>query len=73
MHFTLKDTEINWIIVTAIISVMNQPGDLIESMMKRSVQVKDSGSILPGHGGMLDRCDSLFILFPLIYFYFSLR
>lgn len=73
LQYTLKDPEINWLIVTAIVSVINQPGDLIESMIKRSVQVKDSGSILPGHGGILDRCDSLFILFPIIYFYFSMR
>ncbi len=71
-HFTLTDAGINWLIITAIISIFNQPADLVESMLKRSVHIKDSGGLLPGHGGMLDRCDSYFILFPIIYVYLSL-
>lgn len=71
-HFTLQEAGINWFVITAIISIFNQPADLVESMLKRSVHIKDSGGLLPGHGGMLDRCDSFFILFPIIYVYLSL-
>ena len=65
-------SQINWIIVGVIIAIFNQVGDLIESLLKRSVEIKDSGNILPGHGGILDRFDSLYICVPLIYFYFCL-
>jgi phosphatidate cytidylyltransferase len=62
----------NWIVAAAIISVFSQVGDLVESMFKRSVAIKDSGSILPGHGGMLDRFDGIFLSVPFLYLYFSM-
>ncbi len=62
---------INWVIVAVIICIFSQLGDLVESMIKRSVAIKDSGNILPGHGGMLDRFDGLFMSVPFIYLYLS--
>ncbi len=64
--------EFNWIIVSAIVAIFSQLGDLVESSLKRSMQLKDSGNILPGHGGMLDRFDGFMLSVPFIYFYYIL-
>jgi phosphatidate cytidylyltransferase len=62
----------HWIIISLIISVTGTYGDLIESMLKRSMGVKDSGTFMPGHGGFLDRFDSAILSFPLVYLFISL-
>lgn len=55
------------VVVTLILSIFGQFGDLIESALKRYYGVKDSGKILPGHGGILDRFDSMLMVMPVLY------
>lgn len=63
---------LHWIISGLIISIFGTMSDLVESMLKRSINVKDSGSILPGHGGLLDRFDGLLLAAPLVFIYLYL-
>ncbi|WP_317045250.1 phosphatidate cytidylyltransferase [Formosa algae] len=58
-----------WLILAIIVSVFGTLGDLVESKFKRQVNVKDSGVIMPGHGGLLDRLDSIIFAAPFIYLF----
>ncbi|MFD0992310.1 phosphatidate cytidylyltransferase [Tenacibaculum geojense] len=60
---------LDWMIIAIIVSVFGTLGDLVESKFKRQANIKDSGTIMPGHGGLLDRLDSLFFLAPFVYLY----
>ena len=58
-----------WVAIGLITPVFASLGDLFESLLKRTYGVKDSGNIIPGHGGILDRIDSLLVVFPTIYLF----
>lgn len=68
----LQFSIITYIILSIIIGMLGQIGDLFESLLKRKYDVKDSGELLPGHGGILDRCDSLIFNSFFVYIVLSL-
>jgi phosphatidate cytidylyltransferase len=71
-YFFADLSLVQWIVLGIIVIVMGTLGDLTKSVLKRNRNVKDSGSILPGHGGILDRFDSLIGSVPWVYTYLSI-
>ncbi len=65
-------SQLEWLLMATIVVVAGNYGDLVESLFKRSIQIKDSGTIIPGHGGFLDRFDGLLISIPFILILFKL-
>jgi phosphatidate cytidylyltransferase len=69
-HFFFRGLPMHHvIIVSALLGIFGQLGDLAESMLKRAAEIKDSSHFIPGHGGVLDRMDSLLFAIPVLYFY----
>ena len=64
-------TEI-WIVISFIVGIFGTIGDLIESKFKRIAGVKDSGKIMPGHGGVLDRLDSVIFVAPFVFLFYQI-
>jgi phosphatidate cytidylyltransferase len=60
---------LNWMVIGALVVIFSTYGDLFESMFKRSIKAKDSGRILPGHGGILDRFDGVIMAVPFVFVY----
>lgn len=60
----------DWIIIAMLCAICGNIGDLLESKIKRMAKVKDSGTLMPGHGGFLDRFDSLLVAIPFVWFYY---
>jgi phosphatidate cytidylyltransferase len=65
-------TLIDWVVFSIIVGILGSLGDLVQSMLKRSLGIKDSGNILPGHGGFLDRFDAFIFILPFVYTYVQL-
>jgi len=71
-HYLGQMSTAQWIGFAVIVVVFGTLGDLIESLLKRTLKVKDSGNILPGHGGILDRFDSMIFAIPALFVYIGL-
>jgi phosphatidate cytidylyltransferase len=65
-HYFVVLEDWKWLVIAGIIIIAGTYGDLVESLFKRSIEIKDSGSILPGHGGFMDRFDGLLLSAPFI-------
>lgn len=69
-HFLFPGLRLPHVLAAAVIlGIFGQLGDLAESMLKRAAEIKDSSQLIPGHGGVLDRMDSLLFAFPVMYFF----
>lgn len=73
ISFIFKQLDgMQWMILAVLIVISGTLGDLVESMLKRSLGIKDSGTILPGHGGLLDRFDAVLLSVPFVFVYLVL-
>ena len=72
IFFIELNSKVNYLVITFIISSLSQIGDLIISYLKRKAKLKDTGSIIPGHGGMLDRLDGILLATPIGLFLVTL-
>ena len=71
-RYFIELSPTNWFVVAFITVIFATLGDLTESWFKRSLKIKDSGRILPGHGGLLDRFDAIIMVIPFVFTYFKL-
>ncbi|HLV24238.1 MAG TPA: phosphatidate cytidylyltransferase [Moheibacter sp.] len=70
--FILPESRFNWLIIGLIVAFFAPIGDIVESKLKRMFNAKDSGKLIPGHGGFLDRLDSFIFVIPMVYLYLLL-
>lgn len=71
-QFLMLQSYIHWIFIAVLASVFGTLGDLVESKFKRIANVKDSGNIMPGHGGVLDRLDSIIFVAPIVFLFYQI-
>lgn len=70
--FIFPESRFNWLIIGLIVALFAPIGDIVESKLKRMFNTKDSGKLIPGHGGFLDRLDSFIFVIPMVYLYLLL-
>ncbi len=70
-YFTTISLQ-DWLVIAGIVSILGTIGDLVKSLMKRNLEIKDSGNILPGHGGLIDRFDAFIYSIPFVFAYLKL-